>query len=750
MSQQKRLIVIDSNSLIHRAYHALPPLKTRKGELVNAVYGFCLIFLKVLRELEPDFVAATFDLPGPTFRHKEFKEYKAKRARAPQELYQQISKVKEVLGVFKVPVFEKQGFEADDLIGAISTIAPQKQIFPKLEVIILSGDLDTLQLVNSQTKVYTMKKGIKDTVLYDVEKVKERYQGVGASQLPDVKGLKGDPSDNIPGVPGIGEKTALGLIKEFGSLENLYLEIEKDTEKAKKIKETVRKKLREYKEQAFISKRLVQIRCDVPIDFKLKDCQFGKYHPEKVAEVFKNFEFYTLLNRLPSPSAKTTTGQKTLIEEEDEGEKIEKLYQERVFSKEIYQMEKALVPVVKRMAENGIKIDLKALGILSKNLDARIQNLISKIYELSGSSFNINSPKLLVEVLFEKLKIPTKDLKKTPGGVISTGAGELEKLKDAHPIINLILEYRKLFKLKSGFVDALPKMAESRDGRIHPYFHQLGTVTGRMSCSDPNLQNIPIKGEIGKGIRRCFVTEQGFKFVSADYSQMELRIAASVAGDKRMREIFQKGEDIHQLTASQIYQVPLEKVTEKMREFAKSLNFGILYGMGVRGFAQRTGISQAGAQKFIDQYFKKFQGIEKYVKDSLQKARKLGYAQTLFGRKRFLPEINSIDPRLKTQAERMAINMPIQGTAADLCKMAMVEITKQGILSDDCRMILQIHDELLFEIKESKIKEVVPQIKKIMENVTKLKVPLKVDLKAGENWAELEPIFKKEKSKVVG
>ena len=737
MNQQKRLVIIDSNSLIHRAYHALPPLKTRKGELVNAVYGFCLIFLKALKELEPDFVAATFDLPGPTFRHKEFKEYKAKRPPAPQELYQQFSKVKEVLGAFKVPVFEKQGFEADDLIGTIATVAPQKQIFPKLEIIILSGDLDTLQLINPQTKVYTMRKGIKDTVLYDLEKVKERYQGVSASQLSDLKGLKGDPSDNIPGVTGIGEKTAIQLIKEFGTLENLYRELEEETEKSRQIKENIRKKLKEYKEQAFISKALVQIRCNVPIDFKLKDCQFGRYEPGKVAEVFKNFEFYTLLNRLSSSSAETPLKQKTLIEEENEEEKIEKLYQERVFSKKIYQLEKTLVPVVKKMMEYGIKIDLEALEELSKNLDDRCQNLISKIHEVSGSSFNINSPKLLSEVLFEKLKISTSNLKKTPGGVISTASQELEKLKDAHPIVNLILEYRKLFKLKSGFVEPLPKMAEPKDGRIHPRFHQIGTVTGRMSCSNPNLQNIPIKGEIGKGIRKCFVAEKDFKFVSADYSQMELRIAASVADDKKMREIFQKGEDIHQLTASQIYQLPLEKITEEMREFAKTLNFGVLYGMGVRGFAQRTGISQTRAKEFIDQYFKKFQGIEKYVRDSLQKARKLGYVETLFGRKRFLSEINSIDHRLKAQAERMAINFRIQGTAADIIKMAMVEIERQGILDDDCRMILQIHDELLFEVKESKIKEVVPRIKKIMENVVKLKVPLKADLKVGENWLEL-------------
>jgi len=416
MDPKKRLIIIDSNSLIHRAFHALPPLTTKKGELVNGVYGFLLVFLKALKEFKPDFVVSCFDAPGPTLRHKEYKEYKAKRPKAPAELYQQIPKVKEVLKAFGVPIFEKQGFEADDLIGVISRQAARKQVFPKLETIILSGDLDTLQLVDENTKVYTLRKGVKDTILYDIEKVKEKYHGLTPSQLIDYKALRGDPSDNIPGVTGIGEKTAIQLIKEFGSLENLYQELERGTEKAKKIKENIRKKLQAYKEQAFISKKLAQIRSDLPIEFKLEQAKIRTFSKEAIAQVFKKFEFYTLLKRLEEISGERDSKEqrnilfpltKTRIQKE-----IEKLYQEGVFSERIYQVEKNLVSIVKKMEENGIKVELKSLRTLSEYLAKRIKDIETKIFQLAGVSFNINSPQQVARVLFEKLKIPIKDLKK--------------------------------------------------------------------------------------------------------------------------------------------------------------------------------------------------------------------------------------------------------------------------------------------------------------------------------------------------
>ena len=765
----KKLLIIDSNSLIHRAYHALPPLKTKKGELVNAVYGFLLVFFKALKEFKPDFIAATFDFPAPTFRHKEFKEYKAKRPPTPQELYQQIKKVKEVLRVFNVPIFEKQGFEADDLIGTISRqvskrsrtrakhgtglipyrneISGTGQPYPEIETIILSGDLDNLQLVNENTKVYTLGRGIKDAILYGIKKVEERYQGLRPSQLNDFKALRGDPSDNIPGVTGIGEKTAIKLIKEFGTLENLYSALnQRPLPKAVliSVNQRVRALLEQYKKQAFISKSLVQMQCNVPVDFRLKDCQFGELDREKIIEIFKELEFYTLIKRLEDIKNQSDLFLPESVSDFDSGKReieigeIEKLYEQGVFSKKIYQIEKKLIPIVKEMEGNGIKVNSKALSKLSKNLEFKIKNLEEKVYKIARGKFNLNSPQQVSEILFEKLKISIDGIKKTPKGAISTSSQELQKLKKVHPMISLILEYRQLFKLKSGFVDSLPKMAESKDRRIHPHFHPLGTETGRMSCSEPNLQNIPIKGEIGREIRKCFIPEPGFKFLSADYSQVELRIAASIANDEKMQELFQKGEDIHKLTATQIFKVSQQQVDEKKRSLAKTLNYAIFYGMGKKSFSQRVGVSPKTAEEFINKYFDSFKQLAEYVDNSKQKARRNGYVQTIFGRKRFLPEINSIDPRLRAQAERIAVNMPIQGCCADIIKMAMVKLFEEKITNKDCKLVLQIHDELLFEIKNEKIKEKAQKIKEIMENIVKLDVPLKIDLRVGSNWGELE------------
>jgi len=747
MQTGKRLIIIDSNALIHRAYHALPPLTTKSGEVVNAVYGFLLAFFKALKELKPDYLVAAFDVSSPTFRHKKFQEYKAKRKKAPQELYNQIPKVKEVLEAFNVPVFEKEGFEADDIIGTIAKKAAQKIAYPNPEVIILTGDMDALQLVDENTKVFTFRKGIKDSVLYDEKMVRERY-GVLPNQMVDFRGLKGDPSDNISGVPGIGEKTAAKLIQDFGTMEAIYDDIEKHSDKSKKIPEKIKEKLIQFKEQAFFSKFLSQIDKNSPVDFQLKDALWEGFDEKIVGELLKKLEFFSLIPKLSDVhygGGKKANKSPATLFEDDKGEnlavELERLFGEGSLSKEIYQIEKELMPVVKVMEENGIKVDFKKLSGLSKKLERKLKELESKIYKISGQKFNINSSQQLSEILFTKLNLPVQGLKKTPGGVVSTSWTELEKLRDKHQIIQFLGDYRESFKLKTGFIDSLPRLIK-KDGRIHPMFKQLGAATGRFSCHNPNLQNIPVKGEIGKEIRKAFVSENGFSLVSADYSQMELRVAAVISKDNKMLDFFKQGKDVHKMTASQIFNIPEEKVGDKERSIAKTINFGVLYGMGIVGLAAASGISRPEAKRFIDEYFKDFRGIASYVSDSIEKARESSFSHTLFGRKRFLPEINSTDFRIRQAAERMAINHPVQGTSADIIKMAMVEISKKlPISGKNCRLLLQVHDELLFEIKKDSVFEEAKKIKKIMEGVVDFEVPLTVEVQEGESWGELKDVM---------
>lgn len=744
----KRLVLIDANALIHRSFHALPPLTTKRGELVNAIYGFISILLRVLKEFRPDFIIAAFDLAEPTFRHLEFEEYKATRPKAPEEIYEQVPKTKEILRAFGIPILEKAGFEADDIIGTVS----QKVAKEDIENIIVTGDLDTLQLVNKNVKVYTLKKGITDTVIYDEKAVGNRY-GLEVEQLRDFKGLKGDPSDNIPGVPGIGEKTAIGLLKKFGNLENLYKKLEKG--EAEGISEKLRAKLLEYKEQAFFSKKLATIREDVPLKFELRDFDWKKnYDRRKIEKLFQELEFHSLIRRLPGEQGgrmtDMTNKQQTTGRKEREYMIIEEVYKEGILSKKVYEIEKNLVPVLREMEQTGIKIDMGQLNKLSKELDLQLKKLEKEIYKLAGIPFNINSPQQLSEILFKKLKISTDGLRKTPGGVLSTAAPELYKLKGKHKIIDLIINYRELVKLKSTYIDALPKLMDPKTGRIHTNYHQLGTVTGRLSSSDPNLQNIPIRGELGQEIRKAFIAEKGYKLISADYSQIELRIAASIANDRKMIEAFKKGKDIHVLTAAEVNNVSESKVTPQMRYQAKALNFGVLYGMSVVGFAEAAGISRERAKDFIKEYMKDFSGIAKYVEKTKKEAKKKGYVETILGRRRYLPQINSSDFRLRQASERMAINMPIQGTAADIIKVAMIEIEKGLESFGEAKMLLQVHDELVFEVKEDKIKEVAEIIKETMEGVLNqpefkdvkkiLRVPPEVNIKVGDNWKDLEEI----------
>lgn len=735
---QKILLLIDGNALLHRAFHALPELTDPKGRLVNAVYGFSSILLKVLNELRPQFVVAAFDMAAPTFRHEEFREYKAHRIKAPQELYDQLPLIKDVLKNFQIPVFERAGYEADDLIGTISKNPEIKK--EKLKVIIATGDLDTLQLVDKNTFVYTLRKSIKDTVIYDEKAVRDRY-GIEPCQMIDFKGLKGDASDNIPGVPGVGDKTASSLIKEYGSLENLY-----KTGNLGKIQGKLKDKLTENKEMAFFSKKLATIKLNVPLEFDLKKCAWQNYDRNEAEKLFIDLGFNSLLRRLPGTDrdAISAVEKKSLpFGDSAISAAIKKLYQDKIFSQKIYEMEKNLIPVVDHMRKTGIKTDQACLTTLSKKIGEKLETLERKIFKLSRKSFNIGSPQQLSDILFKDLNIKTTSLRKTPGGVISTAASEMDKIKDAHPIIPLILEHRELTKLKTTYTDALPALINPETERIHASFNQLGASTGRFSSQDPNLQNIPVRTRIGREIRKAFIADKDFYLASFDYSQVELRIVASLAQDKKMIGIFEIGQDIHKATAAEVHNIASDEVTSEMRYQAKALNFGVLYGMSIQGFAESAGVSRDDAKKFIKEYMADFQGIASYTRNIKEHARQFGFVETLWGRKRLLPNINAGDWRLKQASERMAVNMPIQGTAADIIKMAMVNIYEKLIKGreDVLRMVLQVHDELLFEIRRDKMEYYLPLIKDIMEHVVELAVPLKVDVAVGKNWKDMETRF---------
>lgn len=735
MPEKKTLLIIDANSLIHRAFHALPPLSTSKGEMVNAVYGFLLALFRAIKEFQPDYMAACFDVHALTKRHARFAQYKAKREKAPDELYRQIPMVKEVLGAFKVRSFEKEGFEADDVIGTIAKKAPKQHPHPSLQSIILSGDMDALQLVDKKTKVYTMRKGIQDTVLYDESAVQTRFGGLVPSQLTDYKALRGDPSDNIPGVTGVGEKTAIELLLKFNSLENLYKELEEKTEKAKSLKPRLFDLLLQYKDQAFLSKELVTIDCNVPVEFQIKDLAWQDFSPEAVKRMLEQYEFRKLMERIPE-LPQNHVGQPAMLHQETMESRILKLHKDEVFSKEIYELETNLIKVIEDMEKVGVQIDRPYITSLAKEVSGALKKHEDEIFKLTGLVFNINSPKQLSDVLFKDLALNTKGIRKTPGGVLSTNVEELEKLRELHPAVAKILEYRELAKLLNTYLEPLPLLAD-KEGRIHAHFDQLGAATGRMSSSDPNLQNIPLRGIWGKKVRKGFVAKKGYKLVAFDYSQMELRIAAVLAKEEKMQEVFKDNGDIHQMTAAEVFGVAKDKVTEEMRYRAKALNFGVLYGMGPRGFARSARIPYEEAESFIQDYFLRFPKIEEYVENTKAFARDHEYVETMFGRKRYVPDINSHTPYIQAAAERVAINHPIQGSSADIMKMAMVK-THQLYVGKGCQMVLQIHDELLFEIADDMIQELMSRISNTMETICNLQVPLRVSAKKGPNWAELQ------------
>jgi DNA polymerase-1 len=788
-TNEKTLVLLDAHAILHRAYHALPDFSSPTGEPTGALYGVTTMLLRIIEEFKPDYIAACYDLPEPTYRHEAFDGYKAGRVKTDESLVQQINRSRDIFKVFGIPIFERVGFEADDILGTISHLTAENK---DLQVIIASGDMDTLQCVDKKrVQVFTLKKGIKETILYDEKAVKDRF-GFGPKLVPDYKGLRGDPSDNIPGIAGIGEKTATTLIANFGSLEKLYSKLEKDEKPFLEagIKPRIINLLKEGKEDAEFSKMLATIRTDAVDVFNLDSTDWkGHSDTEGIIKLFSELGFKTVNDRVKKlfdmalvddeAIAKNVSEHELqeasillwLIESERTNatfndvieygrsflnttswEETVKALKKKVKEEDLWhvyeEIELPLIDVVADMKKQGIAIDVEYLKTLSINFHRELTVLEQNIYKQIGVEFNLNSPKQLGEVLFDTLGLKPKNAKKTAGGQRSTKESELEKLRDEHPIIKEILRYRELQKLVSTYVDNLPAMV-GKDGRIHSTFLQTGTTTGRMASRDPNLQNIPTRTAEGRAIRKAFVTDTGYDFVAIDYSQIELRIAAILSGDPNMIDIFKRGEDVHTGVALRVFGVNSEDVTPEMRRKAKIINFGILYGMGVNALRQNLGedTTRQAAQEFLNAYFQTFTRLAEYLEETKSFARQHGYTETLFGRRRHFPGIVSSVPFIRAQAERMAINAPVQGTSSDITKIAMVKIyeyLKRLKLESEVRLLLQVHDELIFEIKKEKLTAVVPTILEIMTSVLDEKkskgVPIQADIKVGQNWEDLKSV----------
>ena len=880
----KRLIIIDGNSIINRAFYALPDMTNSEGLHTNAVYGFTRMLFKIIDDYKPTHISVAFDMKAPTFRHKEFSEYKAGRKKMPNELGQQLQPLKELLDTFNIHRMEMAGFEADDLIGTVAKKAENDDF----KVYIVTGDKDAIQLASNKTTTLITKKGVGEVEEYNYDSVVERYE-MTPTQFIDLKGLMGDKSDNIPGVPGIGEKTGIKLIKEFSSIENLI-------ENTNQLKGSVKKKIEENKDQAVFSKKLATIITDVPIEISLDELSYGDYDKNAVIEEFKKFGFNTLIkqvlamdggneesiveekielniNHLEDISAFKNEIEKTnklfiktvskvgnileknliyvfvsadgkniyyindeeleLIKDIISNEEIKKIgynlkddylalkpydiqlnnmffdiaigeylidsksstsYEcsdiamkyltKKIKSKEellgkgakakkfsdleleelsiyfgeilnivynvypimekafkeidmeylFYDVEMPLVEVLGSMEYEGRAVDKNQLENIGNKFKEIISNLEEEIFTMAGEKFNINSPKQLGVILFEKLELPV--IKKTKTGY-STNADVLEKLRDKHEIIDKITEYRQIVKLNSTYVEGLSNIINPISGRIHSSFNQTITTTGRISSTEPNLQNIPVKTEMGREIRKVFIAKDNCKLVDADYSQVELRVLAHMSDDEHMIDAFQHNMDIHSKTASQIFGVDINDVTSLQRSEAKAINFGIVYGKTDFGLAQDLNIPVPKAKAYIENYFANYDKIKVFMDEAIKNATDKGYALTIFNRRRYIPEINSSNFMVRNQGKRFAMNAPIQGSAADIIKIAMVNVFTR--LKDEnlkSRLILQVHDELIVEALEEEIDKVCSIVKEEMESAVNLQVHLDVDLNVGDSWFE--------------
>lgn len=832
-----KLLILDGNSIVNRAFYGIRLLTNKDGIYTNAIYGFLNILFKYITEENPTHLCVAFDVHAPTFRHEAYPEYKAQRKGMPDELKQQMPILKEILSAMNITMLELAGYEADDIIGTVSKICDDNNIICN----ILTGDKDDLQLASKNTivKLITTRSGVTDTVNYTDDTVYEKY-GVTPSEFIDVKGLMGDTSDNIPGVSGIGEKTAFSLIQKYKSIKNIYEHLD-DTN----IPKGVRTKLINGKDDAFNSKFLATIVRDVPISFSIEDCVIKEYNTELLVPLFTKLNFTSFLKKLDvktentekikisdnkeilfnnvcrkkelfyyfdkevcfgatgidditilniddlykfienpeikkishnikehivyfnnknvsyengyfdtmiayyiiNPSATDysldtvsleilgNTDSNKIVEIISLYNKFQKQIKENNQDKLFYEIEMPLVEVLAAMQIHGVKVDKNNLLQFQAMLGLRIDDITSEIYELCGMEFNINSPKQLGEVLFEKLRLPI--IKKTKSGY-STSVEVLEKLKGTHDVIELIMEYRHLVKLKGTYADGLLTVINKETGKIHSNFNQTVTVTGRISSTEPNLQNIPIRTELGREVRKMFTASNTDRIlVDADYSQIELRVLAHISGDKNMCEAFNKNEDIHTRTASQIFNVNPLDVTPQMRSRAKTVNFGIVYGMGDFSLAQELGIKKIEAKEYIENYFIKFNGVKEYMDNIVETAKKEGFVTTLFNRRRYLPELNAGNFIQRSFGERVAMNTPIQGTAADIIKIAMVNIYKRMKKENlNSKLVLQVHDELIIDAYKNELEKVKEILQTEMENAVKLDVPLIADMNVGETWYE--------------
>ena len=867
----KKLVAIDGNSIMNRAFYGIMNSKllmTTDGIYTNAIYGFLTILLKMINDEKPDYLCVAFDLKAPTFRHKKYEDYKGTRKGMPDELRVQMPIIKDVLRAMNITICELEGYEADDIIGTLSKKAEEEG----MKTLLLTGDKDYLQLAteNVTVRIPTTKMGNTESTDYTPEVIKEKY-GIDPIQFIQIKGLMGDSSDNIPGVPGVGEKTAFSLITKYHDLDNIYNSLDEGKE-LDGIKGKLKEKLIENRELAFLSRDLGTIFKEVPLDFDIDDLKIKEYNSSELYNLFVRLQFKNFIEKLglkadesggskpncdipelnikdfseinldgvneisyyfkngklavcvndteyytPNPSdedlkkifesdiLKIGHGEKAdylalkskgfnpknmmfdltiasyilnpakdnyrldemilevlgivleskkenvqlglfdIPENEDKKEeysryalyilKCKEKYETELKEKNQFHLfediEMPLMRVLAEMEFSGVLVDREIIDEFSKKLSSSVDNLTHEIWNMVGTEFNINSPKQLGEILFEKLQLPV--IKKTKSGY-STDADVLEKLRLEHPIIDKILEYRTLNKLKATYIDGIIPLIKE-DGRVHAKFNQTVTATGRISCTEPNLQNIPIRTEIGKELRKMFVAKEGFTFLDADYSQIELRVLAHISEDENMIHAFNSGEDIHAMTASQVFDVPLEDVTKQMRSEAKAVNFGIVYGISDFGLATNIGTSRKKAKEYIEKYFAKYPGIKAYMDRTVKECKEKGYVETLWGRRRYVPEIKSNNFNVRQFGERVAMNAPIQGTAADIIKIAMINIEKE--LEDkklESKLLLQVHDELVIETKLEEIETVRELLVRNMENVIKLDVPLKVEAEEGKTW----------------